>query len=76
MASEDSEQVEPRLLAIHRLRDLDNVGQSFKREMMARLDEFDAQRELLKVPLLDECMGFARKNGMIASIKSFRRRTT
>ena len=52
MASEDSEQVGSGFLAIHRLRDLDDPGQALMREMLAGLDELDAQRELLKVLLL------------------------
>ena len=52
MASEDSEQLGPGLLAVHRFRDLDDLGQSLKTEMPAILDHLDAQRKLLEVALL------------------------
>ena len=52
MASEDSEQFSSGLLAIHRLRDLDDAGQSVARQMMASLDELYALCELRKVALL------------------------
>ena len=52
MASEDSEQFSPGLLAIHCLDDLDDVGKSLEREMMTTLHEFDTASELFKVSLL------------------------
>ncbi len=52
MASEDSEQVSPGFLAIHRLSDLDDGGQSLTSEVMASIDEADALRELLEVDSL------------------------
>ena len=52
MASEDSEEIRPGLLAIHRLRDLHDVGQPLIREVVTRIHEFDTQRELLEVLLL------------------------
>ena len=52
MASEDSEQVGPGLLAIHRLRDLHDVGQSLSGEMVASIDELDTLRKLLEVAML------------------------
>jgi hypothetical protein len=49
MASEDSEKVGSGLLAIHRLRDLHDVGQPLTSEVMTRVDQFNALRELLEV---------------------------
>ena len=49
MASEDSEEVGSRFLAVHRRRDLSDVSEPLKREMMARIDELHALRKLLKV---------------------------
>ena len=51
MASEDSEQVSSRLLAVHRLGDLDDVSKSVTREVMASINHLDAQRKLLEVRL-------------------------
>ena len=52
MASEDSDQLSPGLLAIHCLSDLGDVGQALKREMMTAIDERYAPHELLEVALL------------------------
>src|ERR1700684_607112 len=52
MASEDSEDVRSGLLAIHRLRDLNDMRQPLTREVMSRLDQLNAFRELLEVALL------------------------
>src|SRR5437660_132347 len=59
MASEDSEQVGSGSLAIHRLRDLDDLGQSFERKMVTAVDQCHAQRKLLKVPLLRRMHGMS-----------------
>jgi hypothetical protein len=50
MASEDSDQLVPGFLAIHRLSDLCN--QSIRRQMAAGINHLDARRELLEVLLL------------------------
>jgi hypothetical protein len=52
MASEDSEEVSPGLLALHRLRDLNDLRHALTREVMARIDQLHALRELLEVTLL------------------------
>ena len=52
MASEDSDQLVPRFLAIHRLSDLCNFDQSIRRQMAAGINHLDARRELLEVLLL------------------------
>ena len=52
MASEDSEQLSPGLLAVHRLGDLHDLREPLEREVTARIDHFDALRELLEVALL------------------------
>jgi hypothetical protein len=51
MASEDSEEFGPGFLAIHRLGDLNDLGESIERQMMASVDHFDTERELLEVAL-------------------------
>jgi hypothetical protein len=52
MASEDSDQFGPGLLAVHRLSDLRDIGQSLEREVPARIDHLHATSELRKVALL------------------------
>jgi hypothetical protein len=52
MASEDSDQFGSGLLAVHRLSDLSDVSQPLTREVMARLDHLNADRELCEVALL------------------------
>ena len=52
MASEDSDQLVPGFLAVHGLRDLDDLDEAFGLEMPAAVDELDALRELLEVALL------------------------
>jgi hypothetical protein len=52
MASEDSDQLVPGFLAIHRLSDLCNLDQSIRRQMAAGINHLDARRELLEVLLL------------------------
>ena len=52
MASEDSETVGPGLLAVHRLRDLDDLRQACTRKVLARVDQLETLRKLLEVPLL------------------------
>ena len=52
MASEDSDQLRPGLLAIHRLRDLRDLGNALSREVVAGVGELHATRELLEVALL------------------------
>jgi hypothetical protein len=52
MASEDSEQFSPGLLAVHRLSDLHDTREPLRREVMASLDHLEALRELLEVALL------------------------
>jgi hypothetical protein len=61
MASEDSEKVGPGLLAVHRLRYLDDRSQPLTREVMARIDELHALRELLEVALLSRMHGMRPK---------------
>jgi len=51
MASEDSEEFRPGFLAIHRLSDLNDVGQPLKREVVAGIHHLYALRELLEVAL-------------------------
>ena len=52
MASEDSDQLISRFLAIHRLRDLSDVGQTRMGQMMSAIDETYALREACEVALL------------------------
>jgi hypothetical protein len=63
MASEDSEQLSPWFLAVHRLRNLDDVGQTLACEVMAALDEFNALRELFEVALLRRMHGVRAEEG-------------
>jgi hypothetical protein len=57
MASEDSDQLGPGFLAIHRLSDLRNVRQPLRGEMAVRGDELDAAGELQEVLLLRRSQG-------------------
>jgi hypothetical protein len=52
MASEDSDQLGPGFLAVHRLSDLGDIGQPVTCTVMASLDHLNAAGELLKVLLL------------------------
>ena len=52
MASEDSDQLRSGLLVVHRLHDLNNVGQATSREVMAGCTEIHALSKLQKVSLL------------------------
>ena len=52
MASEDSDQIVPGLLPVHRLNDLRDLDETFGRLVPAGGDEFDAASELLEVLLL------------------------
>src|ERR1700716_1059510 len=52
MASEDSDQLRSGLLVVHRLHDLDDVGQPASREVMAGRTEIHALSKLQKVSLL------------------------
>jgi hypothetical protein len=52
MASEDSDQFGPGLLAVHRLSDLRDIGQPLEGEVMTCRNLLDATRELLEVALL------------------------
>lgn len=52
MVSEDSDQILPGLLAIHRLSDLRDVRQTQTGPMGTEIDHLDAAGELLEVPLL------------------------
>jgi hypothetical protein len=49
MASEDSDEVVPGFLPIHRLHDLDDVGKTSTREVMTNRHHLDARSELLEV---------------------------
>jgi len=49
MVSEDSDQLRPGFLAVHRLGDFEHLGQSIHLKMAARRDELDAMREFLEV---------------------------
>ena len=64
MASEDSEEIRPGPLAIHRLRDLNDVSQPLRGEVMAGVDERDALRELPEVASLrrDEGIRLGERN--------------
>ena len=52
MASEDSDELVPRLPSVHRLGDSDDLEETVHRLMTARRYEFDASRELLEVVTL------------------------
>ena len=52
MVSEDSDQLSPGLLAIHRLNDLCDLHKTLKGPMSTAVDQPDAAHELLKVALL------------------------
>ena len=49
MASEDSDQLGSGLLAVHRLRDLDDADEPFWTQMLAGIDQAYAPRKLLEV---------------------------
>jgi hypothetical protein len=51
MASEDSDELSPGLLAVHRLSDLGYPDEPFIAQVDALVDQFDAARELIEVPL-------------------------
>ena len=72
MASEDSEQVGPGLLAIHRLRNLDDVDQPLTSEVTAGVDKLDAIRKLLEVALLRRMhrMRSKERNDRVDQIRS------
>ena len=61
MASEDSEEVGSGFLAVHRLGDLDDLGEALTREVVASIDELHALRKLLEVPLLRRMHGMQPK---------------
>jgi hypothetical protein len=52
MVSEDSDQILPGLLAIHRLSDLRNIRQTLMGPMDTSIDHLNTADELLKIPLL------------------------
>jgi hypothetical protein len=52
MASEDSDQLSPGFLAIHRLSDLRDLDEPFRAQVTTAVDHLDAARELLEVQLL------------------------
>ncbi len=52
MASEDSDQIVPGLLAIHRLCDLRDLNESFRAQMPTSRNQLEAAYEFLKVTLL------------------------
>lgn len=52
MASEDSDEVSARRLAVHGLSDLGDAHKPFRAEMHAAIHELYAARELLEVRLL------------------------
>ena len=52
MASEDSDQLSPGLLAVHGLCDLGDTDEPFVAQVHAVIDQLDTPRELLEVPLL------------------------
>ena len=52
MASEDSDEVVPGLLPVHRLHDLSDLDETFGRLVPADEDQLDAARELFEVLLL------------------------
>jgi len=76
MASEDSDQLMPGLLAIHRLNDFRYVRETLVGLVGAFVDEVDAAGELLEIPSLRRVHPMSEKNGMIFSIRSARLRTT
>ena len=57
MASEDSDQLVPGLLPVHRLSDASDLDQTVHREVSAGLDHLDAARELHEVLLLRRSQG-------------------
>jgi hypothetical protein len=52
MASEDSDELVPGLLPVHRLRDLGDLDETVEVEVTAGIDQLDAARELLEVLVL------------------------
>ena len=52
MVSEDSDQLMPGFLTIHRLSNLDDFNQPLAVEVMISVNEFDDSGKLLKVELL------------------------
>ena len=72
MASEDSEQLGPGFLAIHRLSDLHNLSEPLKREVAARLDHLDTAGELLEVLLLRRVHGIRpeKRNDRFDQVRS------
>ena len=52
MASEDSDELVPGFSSIHRLHDLDDVGQTVACEVMAAGHHLDTRRELLEIEAL------------------------
>ena len=72
MASEDSDQVVPGFLVIHRLSDLDDVDEPVRRQMPASLHHLDTTRELLKSSRFDVRSGWRSKNGMTVPTSSER----
>ena len=52
MVSEDSDQLSPGLLAIHRLHDFCDLRKTLKGPMETTVDQCDATDKLLKVALL------------------------
>ena len=49
MVSEDSDQLSPGFLAVHRFRDLCDLDQTVPGQMSLRLDQLEASRELVIV---------------------------
>jgi len=49
MVSEDSDQLGPGSLAVHRLRDLRDLDQTVPGQMRFRVDQLEAAHELLEV---------------------------
>ena len=78
MASEDSEEVGPGFLTVHRLRDLHDVRQPLKSEVMASIGQFDALREFLEVALLRRIhrVHSEERNDLRDQIRPPARRTT
>jgi hypothetical protein len=63
MVSEDSDQILPGLLAIHRLSDLRDVRQARVGPMGAAIDHLNTADELLEVPLLRRMHGMHHEEG-------------
>ena len=75
MASEDSDQIGPGLLTVHRLDDFGDLDQTLAGQMRAGRHHLDAQRELLEVtPLrrVQRSVAFPTRNGMAAARRRWR----